>query len=220
MDTHFLPDLRDIIAAQLAEIGALEEAIEIFDEVARTEAQVNEFDPDGFWNINGARDLNPRQLACLRELYLWREYTAQQEDLPPFKVMTNELMVRLSERDIRSLHDLNKANITRPGYIRRRGHDLLEALQRGREAPLPKRPRRGPAIAPDIIDRHDQLKQWRKERAIQRGVSSEIIVPRDTLWRIARESPRTVEELRTLTNLGPWRTEQYGEEILQVLAGN
>jgi ribonuclease D len=220
MDTHFLPRLRDIIAEQLAENNALEEAIEIFDELARTEAHTNEFDPEGYWRINGARRLNPQQMAGLREVYLWRETIAKQEDQPPFKIMNNEQMLKLVTQNIRSLHDLNNAKSLRHRYIRVYGRELLDALRRGRDATPPKRPRRQPSVDPETIDRHDQLKQWRKERAQQRGVESDIIVPRETLWRIARESPRTVEELQTLSNLGPWRAEQYGEEILQVLAGD
>jgi ribonuclease D len=218
MDTHFLIELRNIIAEQLAEINALEEAIEIFDELARTQAQALEFDPDGYWRIRAARGLQPQQMACFRELYLWREYTAQQEDVPPFKVLGNDQMANLSRQNVRSLHDLHQAKSVRPRIIRLYGRELLDALQRGRESDPPKRPRRKQSLDQEIVDRHDQLKQWRKERAQKRGVESDIILPKETLWRIAKESPRTVEELQTLSNLGPWRAEHYGEEILQVLA--
>jgi len=170
MDTHFLPKLRDIIAEQLAEQESLEEAIEIFDELTRTEAHSSEFDPDGYWRINGARKLSPQQMACLREIYLWREQAAEEEDLPPFKVMSNNQMLKAVREELRSIHDLHNARAMRPRIIRLYGRGLLDALKRGREADPPERPRRGPRIDPETLDRHDMLRQWRKERAQQRGV--------------------------------------------------
>ena len=67
-------------------------------------------------------------------------------------------------------------------------------------------------------DRYDRLHTWRKEKARARGVESDVILPRTALWDLARRAPRTPDELAQIADLGPWRRETYGEEILALLA--
>jgi ribonuclease D len=44
-----------------------------------------------------------------------------------------------------------------------------------------------------------------------------VIIPREAMWQLARRAPRTPDELAGIAELGPWRRETYGMEILQVL---
>jgi hypothetical protein len=37
------------------------------------------------------------------------------------------------------------------------------------------------------------------------------------LWALAEKAPATIEEMRDVRGLGPWRLEQYGGEILEVI---
>lgn len=215
-DTHYLIDLRDRLYAQLEERNALEEAYELFAQVANTHPQTQTFDPEGYWSFSAARRFSPRQMACLRELYLWRESVAAQRNTPPFKVFTNDTLAHIVEANPHSLKDLEYKLHIKPRLVRRYGQALLAALSKGRKTPPPNRPRHERLDA-KILERHDCLKQWRKYRAEQRGVESDIVLPRDALWMIAKHPPRTLQELQNITSLGPWRMAAYGEEILQVL---
>jgi ribonuclease D len=219
MDTHFLLPLRDILYSQLVEQNALAETQEIFSDLIRVKPQYPEFDEDGYWRIGAARHFNPRQMACLRELYLWREATASYEDTPPFKIMTNETLAQVVKHNPRKLEDLQRTRLFRNSFIRRYGQEILVALDKGRKAKPPSKPHRY-HVDMQTVARHEQLKQWRKERAQQRGVESDIIIPRDTLWEIAKAAPKTWEDLTKLSHLGPWRLATYGQEILRVLASN
>ena len=69
-------------------------------------------------------------------------------------------------------------------------------------------------------DRYELLHQWRKRRAKARGVESDVILPRDALWELARRNPRSLADLAALEHLGPWRREAYGPELLEVLSGS
>jgi ribonuclease D len=62
-----------------------------------------------------------------------------------------------------------------------------------------------------VRDRYELLHQWRKTRAKARGVESDVIIPRDALWELARRNPRTTEALETIETLGPWRRGTTGE---------
>lgn len=65
--------------------------------------------------------------------------------------------------------------------------------------------------------RYDALRAWRKERAEERGVESDVIMPRDTLWVLARQVPQRVEDLDDIPGLGPWRRAEYGVELIELL---
>lgn len=216
LDTHFLLALRDKLYPQLSSQGAVEEAEELFYYAAQTRPVTHHFDEDGYWSINGTRRFNKRQMALLRELYLWREKAAQQQNIPRFKIITDDKLLRLVQSKPKSMNDLSRRRLLSPQQLRRYGRALLQALERGQDAPLPSRPTRY-QLDPAILRRYDALKSWRKNRAAGRGVESDIIIRRETLWALAKAQPRTMEELATIEELGAWRRSQYGQEILQVL---
>ncbi|MFP4322034.1 MAG: ribonuclease D [Anaerolineales bacterium] len=217
VDTHYLIPLRHILYNALAEQDALGEAEEIFAESLRFEPRPASFDPDGYWKISGARRLKARQAARLRELYLWREAIAEKRDVPVFKVLGNNVLLKLARANPTKLRHLSERGLLSSKEIARYGPGIIKAVQRGNEARPPKRPRQTKADH-TLIHRHDRLKAWRKQRAAQRGVESDIIMPPDTLWEIAKSAPQSLHDLAAYTHLGPWRLQTYGQEILQILA--
>ena len=82
MDTHYLLRLRDLLAQQLKQLGRLEEAYEYFADVIDFELKSEDFDPEGFWDLCRPNDLNARQMAVLREIYILRDELAQMHDHP------------------------------------------------------------------------------------------------------------------------------------------
>jgi ribonuclease D len=218
MDTHYLPELRDKLHAELVKQDRQEEARETFAEASQVEAAVrSRFDPDGFWRIGIPNDLTRRQMAILRELYLLRENLAEERDLPPFKIFTDKLLVILAESAPATLDALSAIRGMTPLPVRRYGKLLLRAIDLGRRAPLPLAPPRHPIVDPVAAERFTILRDWRRQRAEQRGVESDVIVSRDTLWELAYKAPTESEGLEGITGLGPWRKRTYGEEILAVI---
>ncbi len=219
MDTRYLLPLRDKMHAMLAAGGHLEEAHELFEEVCRAEWGRGEFDPMGFWRINGAARLDGRTAAILQELYIFREEQAQRRDLPVFKILGDATLVAIAGMAPASLDELGQIKGMSRGQVRRYGNGILKAVERGRNAPPPERPRDN-GHRPDelTVRRYDLLHTWRKERAAARGVASDVVLSRDTLWELARLAPTTPEQLEQVLSLGPWRRKTYGDEILRVLA--
>jgi ribonuclease D len=68
-----------------------------------------------------------------------------------------------------------------------------------------------------VLLRYDALHEWRKQRAAERGVESDVIIPRETLWALAHRVPTRVEDLEQIPGLGPWRRAEYGAELIDVL---
>lgn len=219
MDTHYLPQLHDYFAQRLAELERWEEARELFAEMAAVPAGVRaEFDPEGFWRIAQPNQLSRREAAILRELVLFREDTARQRNLPPFKVVTDKALVGLAQAAPTTLDGLEKVDGVGPGHVRRYGQSLLAAIRRGQSAKLPTPPPPDPPTDHLLVERFSALREWRKERAQARGVESDVIVSRDALWELAAQMPASTEDLRSISSLGAWRAARYGDEILTVLA--
>jgi ribonuclease D len=219
LDTHYLLALREKQAAALAAAGSSEEAREEFDRLARLggDAEKATPDPDAFWRVKGSRELGPGQSAVLRELFAYREQQAERADVPPFKVMGEATLLELARHAPRQIADLQQVPGMTPDQIRRHGDGVLRAIAAGLEAPGQVAPpvEREPD---EIRDRYDRLHTWRKNTAKKRGVESDVILPRTTLWDLARRVPRSVDDLAHVADFGPWRREKYGKEILALLS--
>ena len=218
LDTRYLIPLRDILSAELAAAHRMEEAGEEFSRLARLGARsdANGYGPPGFWRINGARELAPRQAAVLKELYAYRDQQAQRADRPPFKIMSDETLLEIARRCPRRAEGLKGLKGMTAGQVKRHAPGLLKAVQRGLAA-AHLRPPDLEREADEVRERYDRLHQWRKQKAKARGVESDVILPREALWELARRIPHTLDELLQVEHLGPWRRETYGAEILKVL---
>ncbi len=217
-DTHYLLSLRQRLAAELEAAGRLPEAQEIFEEQTHVEPASNVFDPDSFWFINGVRELDQRQQAIVRALYLYRDQEARRQDRPHFKIFGDRTLMELAETEPKDLTALQAVHGMSLGQIKRYGRQMLQIIRDSREAPAPQRPRHGGSRPPQsVLNRYERLHTWRKKQARARGVESDVILSREAMWELAQANPKTPEELAQIKTLGPWRRTTYGNELLRVL---
>ena len=219
LDTHFLLQLRDRLVKELTVENRLDEARSAFDRVAQSEWSVRPFDPEGFWRIKGARDLDDTGLAILRALYIYRDQRAQAMDRPPFKVLSERALVDLSRHAPRSMSELGRVRgLPRrlPSKARRR---LLAVIDQGLGDDPPERPDTTSNNRPDRkeIERYEALRQWRNQRAEGRGVEPDVILSNRTLHVLAQESPTSLEALAATGALSDWERQEYGREVVALL---
>lgn len=217
MDTHYLPQLRDFFYQRLTELNRWEEATEAFSDLVDVPAASNGFDSEGYWKIAIPNHLSRRQTAILRELYMLREDIARGRDVPTFKVFTDKTLTAIAVSAPDTLDALKAVPGMPESQIYRYGKALLAAVQRGVEAKVPQPPAQEPPADPVIVERYTALREWRKERAAQRGVESDVIISKDALWNVAEKAPTTLDEMRDIRGIGPWRLQQYGQELLDVI---
>jgi ribonuclease D len=219
LDTHFLLALRDRLFEALSAENRLDEAHSAFDRVAQSEWSGHSFDPEGFWRIKGARDLDDTGLAVLRALYIYRDQRAQTMDRPPFKVLSDRTLVDLSRHAPRSLSELGRIRgLPRrlPSKARRR---LLSIIEQGLRDEPPQRPEGAANSRPDRkeIERYEALRQWRNRRAEDRGVEPDVILSNRTLHTLAQENPTSLEALVDTAALSDWEHQEYSREIVALL---
>lgn len=139
LDTHYLLPLHDLLAAELASRGAMEEARREFDRIAAVEPRERIFDPGGWRRLKGARDLDPDGRSVLGALWILREDRAKALDRPPFKVLGEQAMIDVARRRPRSPEELLRIPGITSSVLRRLGEAILAAVD-GSARPGPERP--------------------------------------------------------------------------------
>jgi len=228
LDTHYLLPLQEIQARELAATGRWPQARHRFERLVEIRWESKGFDPEGFWRLPGVRDLDDAGRGVLRQVYLFREERARHENRPPFRVLSNRALVSLAEQRPQNRRELARIKGVSEGMARRYGQGLLNAIQRGKEHPLSwkdrprsennhgSRPNGRPAPAAQA--RFEALRQWRNAKAQERGVEPDIVLNNQALWSIAILNPHSRQELTGDGLLARWQVDEYGDELLAVVA--
>jgi ribonuclease D len=221
-DTIYLPQLRDILRAQLEAKGRLAWAEEEFRhlEAVRYTVQDDDAEP-GFLRMKGAKALRGRALAVLRELYEWREGLARRNDKAAFRIMNNEPMLEMAKTPPTDLDQLKAVRGIGHDLAERRGREILKVIQHALELPESKWPRleRPPRRIPDPAyeERVDRLKAVRNELATRLDLQPGVLCPNGTLEAIARREPATLEQLAEVPELRRWQLGAIGPELLEAV---
>ena len=216
-DTRHLPELRDILRAQLDARGRLGWAMEEFallDDIRWGQANGE----PGYLRIKGAKALKGRELAILRELYDWREGVAQRTDRATFRILNNEPMLAIAKQPPADLVALKAIPGISADQAERRGREVLAAVKRGQEVPEGDLPRvqRTPrkAYDPAFESRLERLKTARNRLAVELDLQPGVLCPNGTLEAIALASPATLEELGRVPEIRRWQWREIGGALL------
>ena len=219
LDTHFLLPLRQMLLSELQTQNRMQEARLAFERVAQSRWSKKEFDPNGFWSLKGAHDLDEPGLAVLAALYVFREQRAQRLDRPPFKVLSRQALINLSRSRPQSLDELKHIKgVPRRLSIKNR-KKLLEIIAKNMHHPPPQEPTTHPPRRYNgvVEARYQALRGWRKDRSEKRGVEPDVILSNHVLHQLARLNPTSLEKLSSMDLLGDWERQEYGQEIVAVL---
>lgn len=216
-DTRHLPDLRDILRAQLEARGRLSWAQEEFALLDETRWSPPDGEP-GYLRLKGAKALKGRELAILRELFEWRESVAQQSDRATFRILNNEPMLTMARQPPVDMAALKAIPGIGGDQAERRGREILAAVKRGLELPdrdlprIERQPRR--PFDQAFEARLERLKTARNRLAVELDLAPGVLCPNGTLEAIARTEPGTLEALATIPELRRWQVREIGEQLL------
>jgi ribonuclease D len=218
---HLIP-LRDRLLEALRDKGRDRWVEEECAAVAAMPAPERVVDPDVYMRLKGAKDLDGRGLAILRELANARETLATKADRPPFMILGNEVLVALAALKPRDTAAILTVKGCTPNVVRRAGEAILAAVERGLAVPddeLPvRRPNPRPRISGAVQRRSEALRAWRVEAAKRVELDAGVIFPQRLIDRLAHEPPSDVNALAQVEGVGRWRAELFGTEIMRRLA--
>jgi ribonuclease D len=217
LDTHYLFDLRDLLMAELQEKERLELAQEDFVRACEVEVVKEKVNGSSWKRFAARKDITVRELTILSELCVSRDQIAEQMNRPPFKVISDAMLLEIARSQ--PIKDVDLAGIGLTGkQIDLWGRELLMAAKRGAEAPLVKREQtKRPNDA--MLRRLEKLKTWRKRVAQEMGVESDIVLPRVYLNTLAETPPKSLRELELIMADSPWRFSHYGPQIYRLVGG-
>jgi ribonuclease D len=190
--------------------------------VAAMPAPERVVDPDAYMRLKGAKDLDGRGLAVLRELANTRETLATKADRPPFMILGNEVLVALAALKPQDTAAILTVKGCTSNVVRRVGEAILAAVERGLAVPddeLPvRRPNPRPRVSGAVQRRSEALRAWRVEAAKLVELDAGVIFPQRLIDRLANDPPRDVQALAQVEGVGRWRAELFGVEIIRGLA--
>ena len=212
LDVWYLPALRDILTGELGRLGRLEWMEQQCR--AQVEAGTMGFAPpdENDWRIGKSERLRARGQGVLHAVWHWRQQQAQRLDTPPFKVCSNELLLRLaaaadeggSEESILARVNLGKRHERLIGSLAAAVRDGLKRDPRT----LPRRAGRDPNRSPlnqSEIALLDRIKEDRDRIAARISIDPTLIANRSQLAQIAR-APRRLGDI-----LLPWQASLLAE---------
>ena len=220
-DTAHLPDLRDRLREELEKKGRLAWAEEEFRRRELTKYVEPEEGREAFLKMKGARDLAPRGLAILRELYEWRDGVARERDQATFRVLNNQALLEMSAAPPEDPNALRRITGVSDGMVQRRGREILAAVQRGLAVPDDRLPRfpRAQRFERDVEleERVERLKQARNRRAEELDMDGGFLMGRALLEEVGKARPRDLEQFAAVQGVRRWQVEALAEALLKVI---
>ena len=222
-DVKYLIRLAERLERELRKKRRLEWAEEEFATLSRRAWPEREFDKLGYLRIKGARRLDPRQLAVLRELYWLRDRRAREVDRPPFKVLGNRTLLEIAQSMPAAAEDLRGIKGVSELILRRMGRDLMAAVERGARkghGPLPRVSEPGRRRMDRRTERRlNALKRWRAELAMRLEMDPGVLCPNSALEAVIWSHPTSAEAVREIRELKGWFAREFADELVAALAG-
>jgi ribonuclease D len=179
-------------------------------------------DPDAYLKLKGAKDLDRRAWAVLRELYQMREAMALKLDRPPFMIVANESLVALAAKRPTSAEEILAVPGCSQSVLRRAGAAILEAVERSERLPdhlLPiRRSSPRPAVTAAVRRRAEALRAWRAKISQELALDPGVFFPQRVIDRLATDPPRDLAGLEQAEGVRRWRAKLFGDELLRLLA--
>lgn len=134
LDTHYLIALRHELTKELQTCELWETASREFEKASEQEFQRRVFHPEAFIQIAGAHSLDLKGRHILKALYLHRDHEARRRNRAPFRVMSNETLLRLALQRPKSLHDFSQIKGLPRSYLKNNAAQRLIELIRKSES--------------------------------------------------------------------------------------
>ena len=102
--------------------------------------------------VSGIGTLNARNLAIVRELWLWRQDEAKRLNQPAKRLLRDDLLVEIAKRKTDQPDQILAIRGLQRGDLRRKATELADCVRRGLEAPLERGERSGQREPPSQLN--------------------------------------------------------------------
>ncbi len=214
-DTAHLCALLDILQGRLEALGRVSWWLEECRLLETVEWRAAQETVAPFERIPGAGKLRGARRDRLAALAAWREQLSAAKDVPPFRIMHNDTLLRLAEDPPETLEALAARKGVGQALVRRFGHEILALL--AAPPPAPARPPRSPRVVDRERERRvAMVKAIRDTVAAELGIAAALLAPRAVVEAIVDEKVVDVQGLRACLGR-EWRTEVLAPRLVALL---
>jgi ribonuclease D len=143
LDVADLEAIRNVLHERLRELGR---QAWLTDELAEWQAELVAFENGERWQrLSGISGLAPRPLAIVRELSNWRDAEAQRRNMPPRRILRDDLLIELAKRQTADPKRIRAVRGMERGDIQRHLPRIAECVERAlslKDQELPRLPRK------------------------------------------------------------------------------
>jgi ribonuclease D len=207
MDVWHLPELRDLLTRELVKL----DRVEWLDQQCQRQIESARLgfprDDEQAWRIGKSEKLRGPGLSVLHAVWHWREQQAEKLDTPPFKVCSNDLLLKLA---FAAEEGDSEATIVSKVHLGRRHPRLAPSLAAAVRAGLAREPNTLPRrkrnsdnqpLTTEELALQDRLKADRDQLAVKLELDPTLIANRAQLAQIAR-APERIDDI-----LLPWQAD-------------
>lgn len=221
-DTRHLHQLADLLTERLDALGRRSWAEEE-SALMETLRWHSDGEVDPVTKIKGVRKFELRDVALIREAWLWRDEVARARDRAPFRVAGDPAILEIVRERPRDVSALARIHGFSPQLAERAGRKLLDRLERTDgldDSELvgypsgPSGPRRPPPAVEEVANR---LKVVRNEAAEALGIARGVLMSNTVILEIALVHPGSVEELAQIEGVRHWQLETLADRFLAAL---
>ncbi|MEF3279770.1 MAG: ribonuclease D [Elusimicrobiota bacterium] len=198
MDVYYLKKLRDILIKDIININLYNEFKSNCEKISNVSERKTVFNIDKYYQMAVNFCLSEKETAIFIKAVEMREEIAKKIDIPPFKVITNELLVYVAKHhnelmDATDLKLYNRSIVRNIEWIRKAIKDVIDGKFVYRKTK-------------NNLNNHDNffelklklLKKWRREIAIKKNIQCELVIDISTLKQIAKLEDLKLEKLREI----------------------
>jgi ribonuclease D len=181
-----------------------------------------------YLRLKGADRLPREELAILRGLCELREARARELDVPPYKVLTPEVLLAIAHARPHTMEELAAIRgATQGKRARALAAAVLAAVRTGvaqkdipeDEARWLARPRVPGTVAKARRAREQRLTKWRKDEAKKRDVDEQVVLPGHCLQDLADIDAPSMAAIAAIPGIGAFRVDRDGGALLTALTG-
>ncbi|HXP92635.1 MAG TPA: ribonuclease D [Candidatus Binatia bacterium] len=174
-----------------------------------------------YLRVPGNARMSRRELGILNELAILRDRVARERNIPLKFVLPDDVMAGLVHVRPKTQDELGQLRRIDAGMRRQLGAQIIETIKRGEAIPEdalpPKAPRPLSAQREAFVA---LLAVLVNAIAAQNDVPPATLLSRATLERVARDLPQSIEELRAVLDLVPWRERLVLEPLWETMNGH
>ncbi|MFO0790135.1 MAG: HRDC domain-containing protein [Pirellulales bacterium] len=149
-DVRYLLPLYETLGRKLQRLNRLEW---LGEEMERWLTDLQDARDNPRWRrVSGLGNLSPRSLAIVRELWMWRREEAERRDVPPRRVLRDDLLVEIAKRKSDTVEKVRALRGMHRGMKNEMLAGIAAAVKSGLEAPLEEIQRSSSDAAPPQLN--------------------------------------------------------------------